>query len=195
MIRFSSAWYYLTAVLLLFLPLKWLLAAVFAAAIHEAGHLIVIAVVGSGVNGIRIDARGIRIDTIVMQTWQEWICAAAGPAASFSLLFLSHMFPRLSVCGVIQGVFNLLPVFPSDGGRMLRCILRWMIPGKADIISACLGLLVMGILLIGCLIAAFQWNVGIFPVILWCTMIFGMRKNALQNSQIRSTIGLPFTKR
>ena len=171
MIRVSSAFYFLAAVFLLFLPLNWLFAAVLAAAIHEAGHLLAIAVTCSVISDIWIGIRGIRIDTAFISNRQEFLCAAAGPAASFSLLLLSHIFPRLSICGVIQGAYNLLPVFPSDGGRMLRCFLQWMIPGMADKISVCVGALVSGILLVGILIASLRWNFGILPMLFWCAMI------------------------
>lgn len=63
------------------------------------------------------------IHTGPLEDSQELLCSLAGPVGSFSLFFLSHWLPKTAFCGVIQGMFNLLPIFPLDGGRALRCCL------------------------------------------------------------------------
>lgn len=73
---------------------------------------------------IRIGVSGTVIVTSEMGTWQEMICALAGPAGSFSLLLLSRYFPNVAACAVLQGVYNLMPIYPLDGGRALRCLLQ-----------------------------------------------------------------------
>ena len=65
-----------------------------------------------------------------MSPIREAICALAGPLGSFSLLLISEYFPEAAVCGLIQGAYNLIPVYPLDGGRLMRCLLprkicRW----------------------------------------------------------------------
>lgn len=48
-------------------------------------------------------------------------CAAAGPLGSFLFARAMTFFPEASVCALVQGIYNLLPVYPLDGGRIFRC--------------------------------------------------------------------------
>ena len=119
-VEFSAC---LLGVLLLFVvPLNWLSAAFFAAAFHEVCHIGMILLCGGRIHGFHIGIRGAKLDVSALDTFRELICAAAGPAGSFLLLVTAAFFPRLAVCGFIQGCFNCLPFVPFDGGRILRCI-------------------------------------------------------------------------
>lgn len=122
----------LGAFLLLTLPLDWLLAAFLAAAFHECCHAVAVMLLGGKIQKLRVGMGGAVLDTRISGTWQELLSAAAGPAGSLLLLLLRHVFPKLAVCALIQGLFNLLPLYPMDGGRMLRCGLEMLCPEKAE---------------------------------------------------------------
>ena len=117
------------AVMLLVLPLRWVFAAAVAAAVHESWHYLALRLCGGRVYRIRIGAGRTVMDTEPLQRFPELLCAAAGPLGSFSLLLAARFFPAAALCGLIHGVFNLLPVFPMDGGRILRCGLELAFPG------------------------------------------------------------------
>lgn len=121
----------LAALLLLTLPLRWLLAAVFAAGVHEMCHVLALRLCGGRIFRIRIGPAGAALETDSLSFPREMLCALAGPAGSFLLLFLGKRFPEAAVCGAVQGIYNLLPIYPLDGGRALRCFLGMVLPGKA----------------------------------------------------------------
>ena len=109
------------AFLLLTLPLNWLLSALAVAAFHELCHGAAILLLGGRIWGVRISAGGAVMETEPLSSGKELVCALAGPAGSLLLVLTFRIFPRVAVCALVQGAFNLLPVFPLDGGRALRC--------------------------------------------------------------------------
>lgn len=136
MIRVEPAACFLSALVLLTLPLRWVIAAAFAAAFHELCHIGAIYLTGRKVYQLHIGVGGARILTDFEKPCQELLCALAGPAGSILLLLSYQIFPRLALCGGIQGLFNLIPIYPMDGGRILACILDiWLPKFKARILQ------------------------------------------------------------
>lgn len=115
----------LLSFLLLTVPLKWLLAAWGAAMVHELCHLAAIRACGGTVCEIRVGAGGAILETGPMTAGRELLCALAGPFGSLLLSLLLRRFPELAICGLVQGIYNLFPLFPLDGGRALRCLLSF----------------------------------------------------------------------
>lgn len=111
------------ALALLVLPLKWIIGTLLAAAFHECCHYLALRLCRVRVYGLRIGSAGALMETEAMGQAQELFCALAGPAGSFLLVVMLRWFPELAVCAGIQGLYNLLPIFPLDGGRAVRSIL------------------------------------------------------------------------
>ena len=120
-ISVSPSAFFLGALLLLILPLKWLLAALSAAMIHELCHLAAVKLTGGRVLEICIGRGGASIKIGPMDSLKELICALAGPLGGFILLLFARWLPRIAICAGIQSIYNLLPVYPLDGGRALQC--------------------------------------------------------------------------
>ena len=125
------------ALTLLVLPLPWVAAAVLAAAVHELCHYLVIAALGGQVGRIAVGSGGAAMELGCLSPVRELLAAAAGPVGSLSLMLMGRFFPRLALCGLVQGLFNLLPIYPLDGGRILRRALELALPDRAAAASTC----------------------------------------------------------
>lgn len=122
---------------------------------------------------ISIGMTGAKIETLPMQRSREVLCAAAGPAGSMLFAYFTQGFPEASICAMVQSIYNLLPVFPLDGGRVARCLLPYPMYRGIEVFTLLmfsgLGLwcaiqLKLGILgIIPCCILAFRSNNRKFP--------------------------------
>ncbi len=124
MIYIDDRTYLYWVLLLLLLPLKWLITGFIAAVFHELCHMAAVCLAGGRVTGLRIRPLGIVMNVEGIRGFREALCALAGPAGSLVLVLFIRPFPMLGLCGLIQGVFNLIPVYPMDGGRILHVIMR-----------------------------------------------------------------------
>ncbi len=123
-IRVRPSVYICLSVLLLLIPVRWLFAWVIAAAFHELCHYCVLTLFHRRVLGLQIGIGGAIMETDELGKTEEFISSLAGPAGGLILLMFAKWFPRLAICGWCQSVYNLIPIYPLDGGRALRCILR-----------------------------------------------------------------------
>lgn len=121
-IQIDACAYLFAAVCVLLLPFSWLMSWLFAVTFHEIGHLMALRLCHIRIDGIRIGFLGAEISTASLTPLQELLCAGAGPLCSFSLLLAVSDYPAAAMIGLVQGIFNLLPIYPLDGGRMLRSI-------------------------------------------------------------------------
>lgn len=97
--------------------------------LHELGHALTARRYGVQTQRIMLTPLGgvAQLESMPRDAKAEFWIALAGPLVSFALAgiawTLSASFPLLALLAYINlalGVFNLLPVFPSDGGRILR---------------------------------------------------------------------------
>lgn len=110
------------ALLLLTVPLPILAAAILAAAFHEGCHVLAVRLLGGRIEGCGLTWGGAILDVSGLPRKREALAAAAGPFGSLLLLSLTRWLPTLALCGLAQGLYNLLPVYPLDGGRILFCL-------------------------------------------------------------------------
>lgn len=120
--------------------------------LHELAHSLVARRFGLGIGGITLFIFGgvAELDEEPVSPVSEFWIAIAGPAMSLALAalaWLTHLalkdaevsapmqavFEYLAVINLILAVFNLLPAFPLDGGRVLRAAL-WRASG--DLVRA-----------------------------------------------------------
>ncbi|ODT97910.1 MAG: Zn-dependent protease [Planctomycetes bacterium SCN 63-9] len=171
-----------TFLLLLFFPgmatAGLLLVLVFGCVLlHELGHALAARRFGIDTADITLYPIGgvARLNRIPKAPGAEFLIALAGPAVNFAivliLLALGILFHALGVHGLIDelldwlmiinlslGLFNLIPAFPMDGGRILRAGLSgWLGRARATSIAATIGRTLALAFGIYCL---FGWTLG-----------------------------------
>jgi Zn-dependent protease/predicted transcriptional regulator len=113
--------------------------------IHEISHSLVARRRGTPVERITLFLFGgmAQIEKEPETPYSEFVMAIAGPVASFVLagifaviwFFTRDIRPiaipvgYLAVINIVLGVFNMLPGYPLDGGRVLRSII-WKVTGN-----------------------------------------------------------------
>ncbi|MEI6644918.1 MAG: M50 family metallopeptidase [bacterium] len=133
--------------------------------LHELGHSLVAMAFGCRVKDITLMMMGGCASMLSMprKAWQEFLMAFAGPLVSLALAivgfgvsdghidwhlntyckpgFFYEFVMRVGVLNGILFVFNLLPAFPMDGGRILRAFLQqfFMTKVKATWIASRIG--------------------------------------------------------
>jgi Zn-dependent protease len=154
--------------------------------LHELGHSVVARQYGVGVRSITLFVFGglAQITGEPPSAVAEFWIAIAGPLVSFALALLFRILqPAAAVAApllalvkylaYINGalaIFNLIPGFPLDGGRVLRAVV-WQVTGslrRATLIAANVGRLIAFLFILG---GVFQILAGHFVDGLWIAFV------------------------
>jgi Zn-dependent protease/predicted transcriptional regulator len=170
--------------------------------IHELSHSLVATRHGLTVSGITLHLLGgvSQLEDEPPDPRTEFLIAAAGPVASFVIaLALWLVRPTVDVAWVgavltylimvntAVGLFNLIPGFPLDGGRLLRAVV-WQVTGnfvRATTIASRIGSLVaIGFIVLG----VWQTMTGAFLSGVWLVLIGLFLRQAAAASQSQVTL-------
>jgi len=142
------------------LSLLFILALFGCVVLHELGHALMARRFGIETLDITLYPIGgvARLERMPRAPGAELLIALAGPAVNFAIVaglmglgllglgasdstaFLGDFLDSLMVVNLVLGVFNLIPAFPMDGGRVLRALLSgWLGRARATTIAATIG--------------------------------------------------------
>jgi Zn-dependent protease len=126
--------------------------------LHELGHALMARRYGIATVDITLYPIGgvARLTRMPRAPGAELMIALAGPAVNFAIVavlvcllaiglpgpesLLGGFFVFLVLMNLVLGLFNLIPAFPMDGGRVLRALLsRWLGRVRATSVAATIG--------------------------------------------------------
>lgn len=170
---FSPGIFFSIAILLLILPFQWVFAMWVAALVHELFHLAALYLCKEIPLHAGIYAGLAKIQIPGMSRKKELFCTLAGPLGSLLLLLLSPWVPRIAICVAVQSAYNLLPIYPLDGGRALSCLLSMLLPPpRAKRVLQYFENGVLAIVLLLGIYGSFVLELGLLPLIIAITLYF-----------------------
>lgn len=164
------------AVGLLCVPIKWILAWIIAAYIHEVGHYLSLQFFKIPIHSVKIGLLGAKIEAAEASFPSNVFCSLAGPAAGLCLVFFLRQFPRIALCGLIQSCWNLIPITPMDGGHALQGILLRFFPRYALALQKKIELTLIILVSICIIYLAFKYSLGMIPVVAWGMVLLRNKK-------------------
>lgn len=176
-IRILPGFFLFAALGILIVPLKWLVAWIVAAALHELFHIQCLRLFGYHIYSVEIGLTGARITTDAHSGIKVSLCALAGPLGGFLLLPLLRVMPRLALCGTFQALYNLIPVYPLDGGRAIKGIVEHFF---TETVARRILLLIENTILVllsaAALYTVVKLQMGLYPIVLAGVLIVRNKK-------------------
>lgn len=198
-VRVSVSFWLILAVAALISPLQVVVSVLLAAVLHEGGHLLLLWLLRVPVEGLRLSALGAELFARGAQRLsygRELLVTLAGPAAN---LFAAVIVAALSLhtqweggylfagANIILGAYNLLPILPLDGGRILYLVTAFFFgPMVGDAVTAVAGTVcALSVLVLGIYLSVVSGS-GMFFLLAACSLLCGalpqlrLAKNAVK---------------
>jgi len=144
--------------------LIWIACGFVSILVHELGHALAFRIFGSS-SAITLHGFGgyAQTNNPPREAWQRLIVSAAGPLAGFALVglvfgsalliawpgrnsYLGATFSFLLMMGIFWNLLNLLPIWPLDGGKIIRELFSLMRLRNPDILTHKISIVTAGVL-------------------------------------------------
>lgn len=172
------------------------------ACIHELGHLLFGILLGFKPKSIHIMPLGLCINFYVFPKdynqkimnsnclkVKKIIIAAAGPVTNFFFAIFFSLYP-INILGIVPqtiiyanlliGIFNLIPIYPLDGGRIIKNIFSLLCGYKRALIftNKLSNITMILLTMISSILICYYKNIAILLIIiyLWILVVFQNRK-------------------
>jgi stage IV sporulation protein FB len=157
-IKITISFTFFALILLLFIFRKndFLHFTCFFAIIHELGHLFALNKFGVKISEFKISLFGANIKTESFKKIpikNEIIILFSGPLINFTfsivlyfinLFIKNEMFNKLILINLGLAIFNLLPFYNFDGGKIIETLFKYKLKEKtADILLTCISIIVL----------------------------------------------------
>lgn len=146
--------------------LLWIPILLLSVLVHEIGHAATIAMFGFGRSAIVLGGfGGVTINQRRSVPWKEIVISLAGPGFSLLLAFLlvfgvrtfpalvrdpmlAAFIPLMIWANQVWAVFNLVPIFPLDGGQALQNLVRFFTTDRRAVAVSIVSSIVLGVLVL-----------------------------------------------
>lgn len=151
-------------------------AVLLSAALHEGGHLLACALWGVKVRAVRVTFCGAELLLEELNRSAQGVTvAAAGPLVNLlCALCAARCCPQqawaqlFAGASLMLGLFNLLPVLPLDGGRMVCALMELLHFGDcAEAVYRSLTVVLLVFALVPGMVLALEGNSSLLLLILW----------------------------
>lgn len=118
--------------IILLIPINVFLSWLIAAIVHELGHIVFLSLFNGKITKIRITTGGAIISGSDLCWGKNIVCTLAGPVIGVLPVLFIEYIPVIGLFSLMLTIYNLLPFYPLDGGRILRIIcnnfinLKWL---------------------------------------------------------------------
>jgi stage IV sporulation protein FB len=163
--------------------------------IHELAHMIVGMILGFKPKKIGINPLGVSIEfynydlCTKLIRWKRIITYFAGPLINFSLCVIFNYMnignlikEKMIYTNLLIGIFNLIPILPLDGGRILNELLKLFYDTKvSNIFMLKITKAILIIITVGYSIAIFEMkNIMIFLVIIYLWYLYYIEERKIR---------------
>ncbi len=158
-----------------------------ACTVHELGHILAIHMLGGRVKGLKLTVVGAELildSQRLLSYGRELVVALSGPVGSFLCAYVAARTGAYLLAGLSlgQGIFNLLPIPPLDGGRVLYAGLSAWGGRSAHQILSVVSAIVVGLLLgLGLILIQRYGNPTLAVTSLW--LLAGVLGSRLKRSE------------
>ena len=126
-VRVNASFWLLMLLAVIVSPLTVVAAILTAAALHELGHLLAMAVCGVPITAVCLCPLGVRIERVESPSLRrELFINLSGPMVNLLMALVLYRAGKLSFSAVncALGLFELCPLPSLDGGQALFCLMQ-----------------------------------------------------------------------